>query len=69
MTLNPLPARGEAASAVGLNCNENKTKFITTSATSPPPLKARSGRPIKKVEDFKYMGSFIMDSNKDTNAS
>ena len=57
----------EAASAVGLICNETKTEFITTSAT-PPPLKARSGRLIKRVEDFKYLGSFIMDSNKDFKA-
>ena len=54
----------EACSAVGLICNESKTEFISTSSNQDS-LKASSGRDLKRVEDFKYLGSFIMDSNKD----
>ena len=53
-----------AASQVGLYCNEGKTKFITTSP-SPPELKSLNNTIIERVEDFKYLGSYIVDSEKD----
>ena len=54
----------EAASAVGLLCNETKTEFISTS-TSSDTIHSLSGAPIKQVEDFVYLGSHIMESKKD----
>lgn len=52
------------AELVGLHCNERKTEYITTNP-SPSELKSLSGTCIKRVDDFKYLGSFIMDSHKD----
>ena len=54
----------QEAAKVGLYCNESKTKFICTT-TDPLQLKSSSGITIDKVDDFKYLGSFIMDSGKD----
>ena len=53
-----------AASQVGLYCNEGKTEFLTTSP-SPSELKSLNNVNIKRVEDFKYLGSHIADSQKD----
>ena len=53
-----------AASQVGLYCNEGKTEFVTTSP-SPTELKSLNNTIIKRVEDFKYLGSYIADSQKD----
>ncbi|KAI8519362.1 hypothetical protein Bbelb_026190 [Branchiostoma belcheri] len=56
----------KAASYVGLYCNEAKTEFISTStSTAPEELKSLSGTCIKQVVDFKYLGSYIMDSDRD----
>ena len=52
------------AAQTGLHCNEGKTEHITSSP-NPPELKALSGATIKRVDDFKYLGAFIMDSQKD----
>ena len=54
----------EACSAVGHICNDSKTEFISTSSNQDS-LKASSGGDPKRVEDFKYPGFFVMDSNKD----
>ena len=56
-----------AAAAVGLICNESKTEFISTSSTEDHIL-SLSGANIKRVEDFIYLGSHIMDSYKDFNS-
>ena len=56
-----------AAAAVGLICNESKTEFISTSSTEDPIL-SLSGADIKRVKDFIYLGSHIMDSYKDFNS-
>ena len=53
-----------AASQVGLYCNESNTEFVTTSP-SPTELKSLNNTIIKRVEDFKYLGSYIADSQKD----
>ena len=56
----------EAAALVGLHLNEGKTEFISNSeAPQDTTLTARNGNNIKKVTDFKYLGSWIMDSGKD----
>ena len=49
---------------VGLHLNSNKTKFIALNA--PQDVKLTSGEDeIEKVEDFKYLGSYIMSSSHD----
>ena len=53
-----------AASQVGLYCNEGKTEFITLSRTSSE-LKSMNNSTIKMVEDFQYLGYYIMDSQRD----
>ena len=55
-----------AASLVGLHLNKDKTQYITTSK-SESVIKTSDGHAIKKVEDFKYLGAWIMDSGKDFN--
>ena len=61
-----LKALQEAAALVGLHLNEGKTEFISNSQESQnTSLKTLNGTDIKKVDDFKYLGSWIMDSGKD----
>ncbi|XP_029636832.1 uncharacterized protein LOC115212131 [Octopus sinensis] len=59
-----LQALEKAANQVGLYCNENKTEFITTSSKLTE-LKSLNNISIKNVDDFKYLGSYIVDSQKD----
>ena len=49
---------------VGLYCNESKTEYINTTKSFHN-LKSLSGRTIKRVQDFKSLGAWIMDSEKD----
>ena len=58
-----LHALEEAAAYVGLHCNETKTEFISTSPNAT--INAKSGQNLKQVDDFKYLGAYIMDSAKD----
>ena len=53
----------DAASLVGLHCNETKTEVI--SSTPNNSFRSLAGNSIKQVEDFKYLGSFVMNSEKD----
>jgi hypothetical protein len=52
------------AEEIGLFINKNKTEFIVVGKAVQNGLSILSG-PIKQVEDFKYLGSFIMNSKKD----
>ena len=54
----------ESEALVGLYCNEGKTEYISSSSDTSE-LKSLSGKTIKRVEDFKYLGAYIMDSRKD----
>ena len=57
-----------AANSVGLYLNESKTEYVNINGNNPDPvIKSSSGKVLKCVEDFKYLGSFIMDSAKDFN--
>ena len=53
----------EAAALVGLHLNEGKTEYITNCSGNT--IKAQNGSDIKQVEDFKYLGAWVMDSGKD----
>lgn len=53
-----------AASQVGLYCNEGKTEFLSSS-NNDDQLFSLNNVPINRVNDFKYLGSFISDSEKD----
>ena len=59
-----LHALETSASLVGLHCNDKKTEYITSSS-EPSSITSIHGKNIKRVDDFKYLGSFIMDSYKD----
>ena len=59
-----LHALETSASLVGLHCNDKKTEYITSSS-EPSSITSIHGKNIKRVDDFKYSGSFIMDSYKD----
>ena len=58
-----LNALETAASLVGLHCNDKKTEYIASSL-DPSPLTSLHGKIIKRVDDFKCLGSFIMGSYK-----
>ena len=58
-----LHALEEAAAYVGLHCNATKTEY--TSSAANPLICSRFGETIKHVTDFKYLGSYIMNSEKD----
>ena len=49
----------KAASLVGLHCNESKTEFISTTPNCH--LRSLAGAMITQVDDFKYLGSYIID--------
>lgn len=55
-----------AASQVGLYCNEGKTAFLSSSDTDNT-LKSLNNVNIKRVNDFKYLGSLVNDSEHDFN--
>ena len=57
---NLLLSLQQAAALVGLHINEDKTEYISTSSDE-----TLGGASFKKVEDFKYLGSWVMDSGKD----
>jgi hypothetical protein len=59
-----LHALEKAASQVGLYCNEGKTEFLST-CNIDSSLKTLNNVNIKRVNDFKYLGSFINDSEND----
>ena len=58
-----LHAVEEAAAYVGLHCNTTKREF--TSSSNDATVKSLSGNALKRVDDFKYLGSCIMCSARD----
>ena len=59
-----LHALEKAASQVGLFCNESKTEYLSSTGNDYS-LKSLNNVKIKKVNDFKYLGSHIKDSEND----
>jgi len=53
-----------AANKVGLNINEDKTEHMSYNIPGNTELTA-NGKPLKKVTDFKYLGSWVDNSAKD----
>ena len=53
----------EAAAHICLHCNTTKTEFISSSNDAT--VKSLSVKVLKRVDDFKYLGSYIMYSAKD----
>ncbi|KAL5252408.1 hypothetical protein ACHWQZ_G015245 [Mnemiopsis leidyi] len=55
-----------AASSVGLSMNDEKTEFLTVNTPDEEAnIKSSSGRQLKHVKDFKYLGSWIATTEKD----
>ena len=54
-----------AANCTGLYLNESKTEYLTLNVNnSLDKIKTISGTKLKKVEDYKYLGSYISSSEK-----
>ena len=50
---------------VGLSLNARKTEVITYNVPDHVPLTTLEGRPLKEVNDFKYLGSWVDSSEHD----
>ena len=50
---------------VGLGINAKKTKYITQNSRGDKVITTLSGDPLEKVEDFKYLGSWVASTEKD----
>jgi hypothetical protein len=50
---------------IGLKINRTKTEYILVGNWDAPVSLTISSGPIKKVDDFKYLGSWLMDCGKD----
>ena len=61
----------EKSSYIGLKINTDKTEYITLNQNQHGiqciTLKSREGHNIKRVEDFKYLGSYIGSTERDVN--
>ena len=50
-----------------MNINAGKTEFISINQGENEKIKSLNGKDIKKVFDFKYLGSYIQSTEKDMN--
>ena len=50
-----------------MNINAGKTEFISINQGENEKIKSLNGKDIKKVSDFKYLGSYIQSTEKDMN--
>ena len=62
---DPLRNVEEASAQVGFLPNANKTKYMFFNHHVDPGLKTRDDEVIEPVENFKYVGSWISDSEHD----
>ena len=53
----------EASSNIGLRVNAKKTEFISYNEEGT--MKTQNNIPLKKVDDFKYLGSYIASTDND----
>ena len=56
----------EHCSKVGLPINAKKTEFMSFTADHPS-IKTVNGSELDKIDDFRYLGSWINDIRKDIN--
>ena len=56
-----------AAKEIGLNINTDKTEYINFNQNNNLHMESISGNMIKRVEDFKYLGSYIKSTDIDVN--
>ena len=54
------------AATIGLYLNEDKTGYMSSNSPESQ-IVTLSGKPIKEVDDFMYLGSWIESSKKDLN--
>ena len=58
----------EAASRFGLLLNSKKTEYLTINEDKNHiPISSNDGNVLKEVSDFKYLGSYVVDSRMDFN--
>ena len=57
-------ALSNTAKEVGLIINDDKTKFIATNISGNPTMEL-DGLPLERVDDFKYLGSYVVSTEKD----
>ena len=50
---------------VGLRINAGKTKYITQNSRTEEVITTLTGEPLERVEDFKYLGSWVASTEKD----
>ena len=50
---------------IGLHLNEKKTKAMIFNQDYTTPIKSKSGKDIKAVENFKYLGGWMLSTDKD----
>ena len=55
----------QEAAKVGLVCNAKKTELQAFNQTSPTNIKSLDGQKIKEVENFKYLGAWTENFEKD----
>ena len=55
----------KAAAKVGLQMNEDKTKYLVQNIEDPAPMYAVSGESIELVDDFLYLGGWVESTEKD----
>jgi len=60
-----LSAIEETALKVGLRINLKKTEYLLVGNWTDPVIIFLTSGPIARVEDFKYLGSWLMNSTKD----
>ena len=53
------------AAKIGLRLNDEKTEVMVYNIPTPSPLKTIGGKAIKIVENFKYLGPWVISSEQD----
>ena len=56
-----------AAKHIGIFINAEKTEYININQKNKGQIKSNSVNPIKQINDFKYMGSYIDLTEQDMN--
>lgn len=57
-----------SSAKLGLRINAKKTKVMACNMEHPPLIRTRTGDILEIVDDFKYLGSYTVSTEKDVNA-